>query len=97
MSRHRKNSLQIQLLVVSSIICFSISCVAVLTFERRNVDGIVYLLVAIIPTTVASILSFRNNAKNSEKIEEIAKKTNGPLTETYNKVAEMHEKIVGEE
>lgn len=96
MSRHRKNTIHLQLLIAASIICFGISCVAVLTFERRNVSGIVYLLIGIIPTTVASILSFRYNARNSEKIEEIAKRTNGPLSDTHTKVVELHQKIVGE-
>lgn len=82
-----------RLLLVGAIVILAIAAVVGLTFAGKDSASVAYLLVAIIPSTVASILSVKKGKDNEAKIDTVVQQTNGPIANITEQVGEIHAQV----
>lgn len=83
-----------KLLLVGAIVTLSIAAVVGLTFAGKDSASVAYLLVAIIPSTIASILSVKKSTAVEAKVDTVVAQTNGPIASITEQVGAIHAEIV---
>lgn len=82
-----------RLLLVGAIVTLAIAAVVDLTFAGKDSASVAYLLVAIIPSTVASILSVKKSKDVEAKVDTVVAQTNGPIASLTQQVSAIHAEV----